>query len=166
MHQRDPRDAAVRQRLRYTHRARAEVLDELKRPAEALPDWDRAVELSPPALRPLTQLGRAGSRARAGKAAEAVADVEALTKGPKTSGNMLYQAACVYSLAAAAVKEDRQRETYAGQAVALLRRARGAGYFKGRKTVEQVKQDPDLAALRPREDFRKLVAELEAAAKP
>jgi hypothetical protein len=45
-------------------------------------------------------------------------------------------------------------------------RAQAAGFFKDRKLVEQEKKDPNLDALRPREDFRRFVAELEAAAKP
>jgi hypothetical protein len=44
-------------------------------------------------------------------------------------------------------------------------RAQAAGFFKDRKRVQQVKKNPDLDALRPREDFRQLVAELEAALK-
>jgi len=57
-----------------------------------------------------------------------------------------------------------KREAYAGRALALLRRAHGAGFFKDRRKIEQVKKDADLEALRPRADFQKLVAGLEAAA--
>jgi hypothetical protein len=53
-----------------------------------------------------------------------------------------------------------------GQALTLLRRARSAGLFKNRKWIEIMKKDADLAGLRSREDFKKFVAELEAAAKP
>ena len=49
----------------------------------------------------------------------------------------------------------------------MLRRAQGAGFFKDRQRVDHVKKDADIDALRPRDDFQKLVAELEAvAAKP
>jgi hypothetical protein len=44
-------------------------------------------------------------------------------------------------------------------------RGQAAGFFKDRKLVEQEKKHPDLDALRPREDFGQLVAELEAAVK-
>ena len=42
--------------------------------------------------------------------------------------------------------------------MAWLHRAVAAGY----KNAEQMKQDKDLGALRVREDFKKLLAELEA----
>jgi tetratricopeptide (TPR) repeat protein len=162
-----PKDVTTRRFLRNAHWGRAQALDELKRHTEALTHWDRAVELSPSAERPLLQLGRARGRMLAGKAAEALADAAALTKDPATPGPLLYDAGCIYSLAAAAAKEDaKQREAYAGQAVALLRRAQTAGYFKDRAKVEHLKKDTDLDGLRTREQFKKFVAELEAAAKP
>jgi tetratricopeptide (TPR) repeat protein len=163
-------DLTTRRFLRNAHWGRARALGTLGRPTEAPPHWDRAVELSPPDERHPLRMERAVSRARAGKVVEAVADAEALTKGPAASSALLYDAACVYSLASAAVKGDQQREAYAGQALALLRRAQTAGYFNGRAKVEQrispLKKDPDLDGLRSRQDFKKFVAELEAAAKP
>jgi serine/threonine protein kinase/Flp pilus assembly protein TadD len=160
-------DPATRRFLRNAHQCRAQALSELKRHAEALPHWDRAIGLSPPNELPWLQLRRADSRVRSGKVAEAVADAEALTKDTAAPGGLLYDVACVYALASAAVKDDpKQREAYAGQPIALLRRAQTAGFFKDRKWVEHLKKDTDLDVLRSREDFKKFVAELEAAAKP
>jgi serine/threonine protein kinase len=160
-------DPTTRRFLRNAHGCRAHALDRLKRHAEALPHWDRAVELSPADERPREQLYRARSRALVGKAAEAVADADAVTKDPAAPGALLYDAACAFSLASAAVKEDaKQREAYTGQALALLRRARTAGFFKDRKLVEHLKKDTDVDVLRSREDFKKFVAELEPALKP
>jgi hypothetical protein len=166
LHQQDPQDTFARSVACDAHRGRAEALDDLKRHAEALTDWDQAIELSPPAGRPQFLLGRARSRVLAGDTAAAVAEADALTEGPATSGPIWYDAACVYALAAAAAGEDGQREAHAGRAVALLRRARAAGYFKNPARVEHLKRDADLAPLRPREDFQKFVAELETPAKP
>ena len=112
------------------------------------------------------QLGRAQALARAGKVAEAVADAEALTKDAATPNARCCQAAEVFSLASAAAKEAGQREAYAGQVLALFRRAQAAGFFKDRAKIERLKRDSDLKPLRQREDFRKFVEELEAAAKP
>jgi hypothetical protein len=98
--------------------------------------------------------------------AEAAADVAALTQGPATPGAVLCDSACVCARAAASAPEGERQEAYAGQALALLRRAQAAGFFKDRAKIERLKKDSDLAPLRQREDFRKLVAELEAAAKP
>jgi hypothetical protein len=48
------------------------------------------------------------------------------------------------------------------EAVALLRRARQAGFFAEPGHVEGLKNNPDLAPLRARPDFRQLLTELEA----
>jgi serine/threonine protein kinase len=166
LHKQAPKDDRIRRRLRNTHWGRAGALEELKRHEDAQRHWNRALELSLPAERSLVQLGRAKGRVQAGKAAEAVADVEALTKDAATPGITLYNAACICGLAAAAVKEDKQRDAYASQAVALLRRAQSAEFFKDRAKVEHLKKETDLDVLRSREDFKKFVAELEAALKP
>src|SRR5262249_12548265 len=67
--------------LRNAHGGGAEVLGRLGRPAAALPDWDRAVELTPPAERPPARAGRAGTLARAGRVGEAAVEVDELAKG-------------------------------------------------------------------------------------
>ena len=138
----------------------------LKRSAEALADWDQAVALAPLDNRLEVQLGRARAWVQAGQVAEAVADAEALTKDATTPSARCCEAAAVFSLASAAAQEAGQREAYAGQALALLRRAQAAGFFKDPAKVAHLNQDTDLAPLRPRADFQKLVAEVEAAAKP
>jgi serine/threonine protein kinase/tetratricopeptide (TPR) repeat protein len=163
-HAQEPHNLNLRRLVRDGHWERAQALEELKRPAEALTDWDRAVELSTPAERPWMQVDRARCRAQVGNVTEAVAEAAAAAEDPKASGGLLYNVACVYALAAA--QEERQRELYAGQTLALLRRARAAGFFKDPAKVAHLKQDTDFAPLRPRDDFQKFVAELEAPAKP
>jgi tetratricopeptide (TPR) repeat protein len=166
LHQHEPNDIATRDLLGRTHWGRAQALSALKRFAEALADWDGAVELARPADRPRVQLGRARARVRAGQAADAVADAEALTRDPATPSLMLCDAADVCSQASVVAMEATQREAYAGHALALLRRAQAAGFFKDRAKVEHLKKDRALDVLRSREDFKKFVAELEAALKP
>jgi serine/threonine protein kinase/tetratricopeptide (TPR) repeat protein len=164
LHQQEPGDAIARQNLHYAHWGRAQALDDLKRHCEALAHWDQALELSAPAERPTVQLARARNRLYTGKATEAVADAEALTQDPATPGGILCDGACLYALAAALQGDAGQRDEYTGQALALLRRAQARGFFRDGRKVEAVKQHADLEALRPREDFQKFVAELEAAA--
>ena len=164
LHEREPSDAVARQNLHYAHWGRAQALDALKRYQEARAAWDLTLELSAPADRPMIQLRRAGNRFHTGNAAEAEAEVEALTRDAATLNSILCEAACVYSLAAAAFPDDAERqERYAGRALALLRRAQAAGFLKDRRRVEHIKQVADFDALRPRDDFQKLIAELEAA---
>ncbi len=59
-------------------------------------------------------------------------------------------------------KRQEQATTYGDRAVAALRQA----VAKGAKEVAQMRKDPLLDPLRPREDFQKLVAGLEAKDKP
>jgi serine/threonine protein kinase len=169
IHQQTPQDVTTRRILLDGCRSRAEALDDLNRSGEALADWDRAFELAAPADRLDVQLQRARCRAMAGKAAEAVADAAALTKEPETLGPTLYDAACICSLAAgergSQPPPHALRDQYASQAVELLRRAQAAGFFKEPQQLEHLKKDPDLAPLRAREDYRKFVVDLEAAAK-
>ena len=82
-----------------------------------------------------------------------------------------YDAACALALCIPIVekdekasKEDRakQLQFYGDQAMAMLRDAVAKGY----KDAAHMKKDTDLDPVRSREDFKKLVAELEAAAKP
>jgi hypothetical protein len=53
-------------------------------------------------------------------------------------------------------------KSYAARALDLLRQAVARGY----KDAALMKKDPDLDPLRQRDDYRKLLAEVEAAARP
>ena len=148
--------------LRNVHWKRAETLMRLARYAEALKDWDRALALDTGSNRPSFRLQRALTLAHVGEPVRAIAEAEDLTRGDQVAGGTLYDAACVCALSSAAVIDDAKRkESYAARAVALLRRASEAGYFKEAQRFQQMKKDSDLAALRPREDFQKLLKELE-----
>jgi tetratricopeptide (TPR) repeat protein len=162
LHQESVPDVFVPRALRKLHWDRDRALDALNRPGEALADWDQAIELTPPADRPRMQLERARSQARAGEATAAVAEALALTKDPATPSALCCEAAGVYALASASAKEVSQWEAYAGQALALLRRAQADGFFNNRANIEHLKQEADLDPLRSREDFKKFVADLDA----
>jgi hypothetical protein len=96
--------------------------------------------------------------------------VEALSTDPRITSEGLYDLACVMSLSAAAVRQDKRlapgesglrAEQYATRAVALLVRSRDAGIFRDPATREQFTKDADLDPLRSRDDFRKFVDSLE-----
>jgi serine/threonine protein kinase len=164
----DSRVAIARQYLRNAHWMRAVALRRLARSAEAVEDIDRALALDDGSARSNLRLDRAAAlAAQTGDHATAIAEADEMTRGDKVSASTLYDAARVYALSSAAVKDETPRqESYATQAVALLRRARAAGYFQGGSHVEQLKTDPDLAALRGRADFQALVKDLEASKTP
>ncbi len=98
---------------------------------------------------------RTDSLAQAGKLSEAVAEVAELTKNSTWSAAQWYNFACVYSLAS--VKITDKKNEYADRAMELLQKAVKAGWNDAKHTAS----DTDLAPLRDREDFKKLLADLE-----
>jgi serine/threonine-protein kinase len=153
-------DAKAKEYLRNAHWGRAQALDDLNRQSEAAKDWDKAVELSAEPERPQLRMGRATSRLRAGQVGTALKDAEEMAKIQHPV--ILYNAACVFALAADRRDEpggSLSKEECVKRAIALLQQAIAKGY----KDAEHMKKDDDLKALRERDDFKKLVAALEAA---
>jgi tetratricopeptide (TPR) repeat protein len=151
-------DVMAQQFLCNAHWGRAVALEGLKRHAEAAPDWDKAIELSPEAGRAVVRLQRATSRVRAGQVDAGIEEAEELAKNGRA--NTLYNAACVLALAADRKEEasgSLSKEACALRAIALLQQA----VAKGFKNAEHMKQDNDLKALRGREDFKELLAQLQ-----
>jgi hypothetical protein len=89
---------------------------------------------------------------------EAVAEAAELVTGPDRSAGEWQTLACVYALASDR-SADRKKAEYADRAVALLRKAVAAGLNRS-----HLIEDKDLDPLRGRDDFQKLVAEVEAKA--
>jgi serine/threonine protein kinase/tetratricopeptide (TPR) repeat protein len=159
VYEQDRRHAMARQFLRNSHCGRAVAYDRLQRHADAVTDWDKAIELDPGLERPAYRAGRAISRLQAGQTAEAVAEVEELTKASKWSAEEWYSFACVYAVASTKFA-DRKQE-YADRAMELLGQAVQAGY----KNAAHLARDRRFDPLRHREDLQKLLAELEAGKK-
>jgi tetratricopeptide (TPR) repeat protein len=154
--------ATAQRYLGIAYWKRAEALTRLARNAEALTDWDRALALDDGSNRAMYRQQRALALARTGDSTQAVAEAEDLTQGDQVSGGSLYDAACICALSSAGVRDDGKRqETYALRAVAMLRRAQATGYFKDSQQVQHLKQDDDLAVLRTRTDFQKLLSDLD-----
>ena len=98
---------------------------------------------------------------QAGKVPEAVAEVAELTTYPSWNASQWYNFACVYSLASAKIADKKKQ--YTDRAIELLEQAVRAGWNDAKHTAK----DPDLDPLHDRDDFKKLLAEMEkkAAAK-
>jgi serine/threonine protein kinase/tetratricopeptide (TPR) repeat protein len=151
-------DTTAQAYLLGAHLGRAITLQALKRHAEAAADWDRAAELSPEPRRAAVRMARALCRARAGQWEAATREAEELAQNADAA--RLFDAACVFALAAARPQEaggPPSREECGRRAVALLRQA-VAGGSKG---AEDLKTEEALKGLRGRDDFKKLLAELE-----
>jgi tetratricopeptide (TPR) repeat protein len=150
-----PRDVTAKQFLGNTHEGRARAYDALAKYDEALSDWDQAIQLSQPSMQLLFRAGRASTRLKAGQVAEALAEAAELTKSSKWDAGQWYDFARVYAVASGKLA-DKKAE-YADRAIELLTLACAAGY----KDASHMKQDTDLYPLRNREDFKKLMGELE-----
>jgi tetratricopeptide (TPR) repeat protein len=142
--------------LRNSYWGRARALDLLNRHAEASADWDAAAKHSTPIEATWHVLHSAKSRARAGQIEAAVERVTPLLTLHGWEGDQLYDMAVIFAVAAKRNSSDPSR--YADTAVKMMQQAVKAGY----KDAAHLKADADLAPLRDRDDFRTLVADLEA----
>jgi serine/threonine-protein kinase len=113
------------------------------------------------------RLEYAGTLAMLGEHARAVQDAASLLEKSRDAESLLYDAACVYSLASAAAAKDaklpppeqgKMAQQYAARSVELLRQAVDKGYTD----IKHIKEDTDLDPIRRREDFQKVLQELEA----
>src|SRR5262249_21937539 len=119
-------------------------------------------ELSPPQEQPSYRAGRATSRVQAGQVAEAVAEGAELTTIRSWPAAAWDDFACLCALASG--KSPGREKGCPHPAQGLLRQAGKAGYTD----AAHLKKDTDLDSLREREDFQKLLQELEkkSAARP
>jgi tetratricopeptide (TPR) repeat protein len=157
-----PNYALARLFLRNTLEERAISYDRLKRPVDAFRDWDEAVRLSPPAEQTAYRTLRARSRVLGGQVDEGLAEIEELAKAGRPGPDHWHAFARVYAAAAgvASGKLTEKKAEYADRAMYLLHKAVQSGF----KDAAHMKKDTDLDPLRDREDFKKLLAELEAKA--
>jgi eukaryotic-like serine/threonine-protein kinase len=149
--------------LRHTHRNRAVAFNWLDRGAEAVAEIDLALKYTPVADQPYYQIMRVRYVAKSGDHRLAANQAAAaLAKPNRGLGYWYYwDAALAYSLCVRAAKNDPKLQTeYGDLAIATLKKSLDMGF----NDLDLIKKDPDLEALRGRNDFRKLVAQLEAKA--
>jgi tetratricopeptide (TPR) repeat protein len=91
--------------------------------------------------------------------AKALATAEVVAANAKAPGHV-YDAACAYALCVLPTDTVETKEKRSARAVALLRQAVAQGF----KDVAHMKRDTDLDVLRTRDDFKRLLAEMESAA--
>jgi tetratricopeptide (TPR) repeat protein len=162
--------AITKQNLCNTHWARAVTLEKMQRYVEALQAWDRAFELAKASQKNAILLPRLIVLARTGRHEDAAKEAGQLDL-TGAGGGTLYRFASIYSLSAAAAATDvklpaEEREQladqFAAKAVALLTSAAAKGLFKTPANLDKLNTDPDMQALRPRDDFKKLCGKLES----
>jgi serine/threonine-protein kinase len=151
--------------------ARAQLLTDQLRFAESLADWDRLLKLPATILTPWCRVRRAWTVACLGDHAQAVREVEdafqVLTAhaGSAEMQDVYLLGGRICAQAAKAAAQDdalsasRRRElaeSYGTSAVNLIHRAIEAGYHD----PQELRESPDFAPLRPRDDFAALVSSL------
>jgi tetratricopeptide (TPR) repeat protein len=156
VYEQDRQLAVAKEFLRNSHWGRAEAYDRLRKYTEALQDWDRAIDLSTKAQQLRPRANRATTRVRAGRPAEALAEVAELLKTPNLDADQCYELVCFYAVASGKIADKKQE--YADRAMELLRQAVKAGY----NNAAHLRKDTDLDALRSRPDFQQIMKQLDA----
>lgn len=166
LHAAAPRVVEFRLNLIRALDSRARVYDLLKRYAESIADWDRAVELSDDFLKAEVRMSRALTLVHAGKTDAAVSEADALVKS-KVTGDVLLISACVYAQASAIHKGDTARHNeLAAKAIGQLRRLQKGGFFKLPDNLKTLKTDNELKPIRQHPDFQKLLQLVEKSVPP
>ncbi len=156
---REPEAIEARRRLRDARVYRVRALGRLGQHTDAVKECEEALTIETGLPRDPTRAVHALALGRQGQWPRALAEADELSYSEKKlSGTALYDLACTYALRAGSAAADPAPAVYA---VELLVRARAVGYFKDAIFVEQLKKDADLDPLRKRDDFQKLLAEVE-----
>jgi serine/threonine protein kinase len=167
--QQQPRTSRVVVYLRNSHWGRGYTLNDLGQHAGALEDLDRTIALDA-SRNPMFGIQRCVTLGLMRKHAQTASAVEEMASREGLPAKAIYDLACIYCLCVplaardadlSAAKRGEVAERYAARTVALLRQATQAGY----KDLAQLRKDAFLNPLRQREDFTKLIAELEGKTK-
>ncbi len=142
------------------HWKRAVALNWLDRGAEAVTEIDAALRYASPRDKPYFQIMRVRYVAKSGNHRLAAKQVAAELARPVPGPNNWYywDTALAYALCVRAAKGDTKLQAeYGDRAVAKLKRSFDMGF----DDLELIQKDHDLDAIRGRDDFKRLVAELE-----
>ena len=142
-----------------------ELLDRMNQPDEATIAWKKMALLDKSESVDVA-IDRAHNLAKWGQHVRAMELLEGELESPELSAGHCYNAACVLSLASAAVAadsemdEDERKELsqeHADRAIGFLQRARDLEYFEKEAVRHGLQRDADLVAIRDREEFQELL---------
>jgi serine/threonine protein kinase len=131
----------------------ANALGQLGQHAKASRFWQNAIALEDGTDKPHLQLFLAAEQVE-----------EKLSAQSKPSGADFYEAAIVNARAKGAAiktKEDSLEERYTKRALALLKQAQSAGWFRDPQRIKQLKEEKSFDSL-PREEFNRFLESLDA----
>jgi eukaryotic-like serine/threonine-protein kinase len=167
----EPNDADARDLCLRLHGNRAYALADLEKHNESADEWDRVLKLSPEPVPEAYRVRLAIELVKTGKLDRALEQVRLVKSAQGLSGNDCYNLGCLYALVAAAVRKDQSMsiaerdrlvESHISDAMRWLNSAAVAGIFGDAGMRDYAPNDPDLAILADRSEFRKLI-EAEAA---
>jgi hypothetical protein len=124
-------------------------------------DFEEAAKLATGAKRVELGVKRALALAYTGDNEKALAEVAAALKGAKEiPPESHFDHARILGRAAKAAKKPDEAEDHARRAVAELRAATEAGFFRATKNITLLDRHLDLTALRTRDDYKALRAKI------
>jgi tetratricopeptide (TPR) repeat protein len=162
----EPRQTDARRLRTQSYVLRAQLLASRGRHAEALIQWDRALERAKAAK---YSLGRAVSLAGLGDYLRAVSEADALAPQYPREPAIQYAAACVFAAALRGVQADGQlspserderTQRYAERAVHLLELAHAAGFLATPANLRTLQVSKELDPLRGEDRFQKWLREV------
>ena len=168
--EKDPQNGPARGCLFDAYFGRATAMQDLKRREEAAKDWKRLLDLSANQPNITMRLFRPSALAHLGEHVQAAAEMETLLAEGKVPPLNLYifsyvHARCVGAVAKDArlspAEQERLADRYGVRSVELLKKAQAAGYFNDQARLARMKANEDFNPIRAREDFKKLLVELE-----
>jgi serine/threonine-protein kinase len=115
---------------------------------------------------------RAGAITQMGDYGAGLTEMERGVAIAPGDGMTCYNGACGYANGSVAARRDtklpnaereRLAERYASRSMELLRQAKQAGFFQALARVNSLSNDPDMAPLRERQDFKRFVQEVQSA---
>ena len=154
-------DPRVRVVLRNNHWGRADAYAAKGDFAAAVSAFDRAIETAEERIRPELRLARALALAKSGDHQQARAAAEAELARESAKKHHWFDASKVFVAAAAAADAPETAAELNARAVAALRRACELKYFEDARSRSELRGG-EFDPLREREDFKKLIADLEA----
>ncbi len=147
----NPTKTLVRNSLSKCHAGRAIALDKLQRYAEALIDWNIALELAPPDRVRMYRIQRAESLLKAGKNTEAFVIITPITAESDITADQAFALGHFYAVAGKATP-GKEKE-YNDHAMRYLQKSLQLGY----SDTNMLQTEAGLAGLRSQSEFGKLL---------
>jgi tetratricopeptide (TPR) repeat protein len=152
----NPRQREWVSNLRLTYLQRAHDYLKLGKREQYEADMKRARDLEGRLDPPLVRIFRINGQLAGGQLAAAMQEANDLYQNADLTASDSHELAGSYARASAASKDAHDKDTYAGRAVELLRKASDQGHIN----LTPLDKDAQFQALAGRADFKKLLADL------